>query len=284
MPSITARICGICPVSHLLASAKACDAIMAVQSPSRRACCASCCTARSSCSRTRSASSTSPRPTCCWASTPTRRSRNVFGLIEEHPGDGARRHRAAQVRPAGHRGAGQGARASVLDRARRRQRAARAGDARPHPGRTCRQRRAIAAAHAGVLQGRGRPVSPKRSQSSATRPPCTPAWWMPPAACSCTTARLRFQRCRRARSMAADPRRATTPDFIGEAAAARLLPEGAVLQAARLSRGHLPRGTAGAAQRGRPLRHARRPTPNSPSSASASAAWCTARSTTTTRA
>ena len=31
MPSITARICGICPVSHLLASAKACDAIMAVR-------------------------------------------------------------------------------------------------------------------------------------------------------------------------------------------------------------------------------------------------------------
>src|SRR5690348_2736755 len=33
MPSITARICGICPVSHLLASAKACDAIMAVTPP-----------------------------------------------------------------------------------------------------------------------------------------------------------------------------------------------------------------------------------------------------------
>jgi len=33
MPGITARICGICPVSHLLASAKACDAIMAVQVP-----------------------------------------------------------------------------------------------------------------------------------------------------------------------------------------------------------------------------------------------------------
>ena len=33
MPSITARICGICPVSHLLASAKACDAIMAVRPP-----------------------------------------------------------------------------------------------------------------------------------------------------------------------------------------------------------------------------------------------------------
>src|SRR5215467_7314607 len=33
MPSITARICGICPVSHLLASSKACDAIMAVTPP-----------------------------------------------------------------------------------------------------------------------------------------------------------------------------------------------------------------------------------------------------------
>jgi len=33
MPGITARICGICPVSHLLASTKACDAIMAVRIP-----------------------------------------------------------------------------------------------------------------------------------------------------------------------------------------------------------------------------------------------------------
>ncbi len=33
MPSITARICGICPISHLLASAKACDAIMSVRLP-----------------------------------------------------------------------------------------------------------------------------------------------------------------------------------------------------------------------------------------------------------
>ncbi len=34
MPSITARICGICPVSHMLASAKACDALLAVKVPS----------------------------------------------------------------------------------------------------------------------------------------------------------------------------------------------------------------------------------------------------------
>ena len=33
MPQITARICGICPVSHLLASAKACDAVLGVLIP-----------------------------------------------------------------------------------------------------------------------------------------------------------------------------------------------------------------------------------------------------------
>jgi NAD-reducing hydrogenase large subunit len=34
MPSLMARICGICPVSHLVASAKACDALLAVRIPS----------------------------------------------------------------------------------------------------------------------------------------------------------------------------------------------------------------------------------------------------------
>jgi NAD-reducing hydrogenase large subunit len=33
MPSLMARICGICPVSHLMASAKACDALMGVRIP-----------------------------------------------------------------------------------------------------------------------------------------------------------------------------------------------------------------------------------------------------------
>ena len=33
MPSITARICGICPISHLITSAKACEAIMCVTVP-----------------------------------------------------------------------------------------------------------------------------------------------------------------------------------------------------------------------------------------------------------
>jgi NAD-reducing hydrogenase large subunit len=34
MPSLMARICGICPVSHLIASAKACDALLAIRIPS----------------------------------------------------------------------------------------------------------------------------------------------------------------------------------------------------------------------------------------------------------
>lgn len=33
MPSLMARICGICPVSHLIASAKACDALLGVKIP-----------------------------------------------------------------------------------------------------------------------------------------------------------------------------------------------------------------------------------------------------------
>ena len=54
MPAITARICGICPISHLLASAKACDAIMAVRIPTpRRMLREAHPLRRSSCSRTR---------------------------------------------------------------------------------------------------------------------------------------------------------------------------------------------------------------------------------------
>src|SRR5688572_26850538 len=37
MPSLMARICGICPVSHLVASAKACDMLMGVTIPATAA-------------------------------------------------------------------------------------------------------------------------------------------------------------------------------------------------------------------------------------------------------
>src|SRR5512146_1720499 len=33
MPSLMARTCGICPVSHLMAASKACDALLAVKIP-----------------------------------------------------------------------------------------------------------------------------------------------------------------------------------------------------------------------------------------------------------
>ena len=39
MPALTARTCGICPVSHILASNKACDHLLSVASrPRRRSC------------------------------------------------------------------------------------------------------------------------------------------------------------------------------------------------------------------------------------------------------
>ncbi len=51
----------------------------------RRRCCARPSIAASSCNRTPSASSTCPRPTCCWAWIPTRRSATCSGWREKHP-------------------------------------------------------------------------------------------------------------------------------------------------------------------------------------------------------
>jgi NAD-reducing hydrogenase large subunit len=85
MPSITARICGICPVSHLLASAKACDAIMAVSPPEaavklrRLAHCAQFVQSHALSFFHLSA----PDLLLGFDSDPARR--NIFGLIEEHP-------------------------------------------------------------------------------------------------------------------------------------------------------------------------------------------------------
>jgi NAD-reducing hydrogenase large subunit len=58
MPGITARICGICPVSHLMASAKAGDAILGVNIPPTAAKLRRLMNWGSSCRATRSASST----------------------------------------------------------------------------------------------------------------------------------------------------------------------------------------------------------------------------------
>ena len=86
MPSLMARICGICPVSHLIASAKACDAILAVRIPPtadklRRILepGADRPVARPQLLLSR------PRPTCCSAWTPIPRTRNIFGVMENNP-------------------------------------------------------------------------------------------------------------------------------------------------------------------------------------------------------
>ena len=74
MPSLMARICGICPVSHLMASAKACDALLAVRIPPDRAKAAAHVSIwRRLSSRMRSASFIFLRRICCSAWTPTRR-------------------------------------------------------------------------------------------------------------------------------------------------------------------------------------------------------------------
>lgn len=85
MPSLTARTCGICPVSHLIASSKACDDLMAVQIPP------SAVRLRRLINLAQILQShalsffhlSSPDLLLGWDADPT--SRNVFGLMREHP-------------------------------------------------------------------------------------------------------------------------------------------------------------------------------------------------------
>ena len=92
--------------------------------------------------------------------------RNIIGLIEDHPEIARDGIASAQVRPAGDRGAGRGTDPSVVDRARRRQRAA----GRPRRGiaswRRCRRRRRSRCAHWACSRASST-SSPKRSRCSA---------------------------------------------------------------------------------------------------------------------
>ena len=228
-------------------------------------------TARSSCNPTRSASSTSPRRTCCWASIPTPRAATSSASSRSNPGPGPRRHRAAQIRPGDHRRArarsacippGSSPAASTLrSRAAVRDRIlAGLPDARAH-------RRT----HPRVLQNRARQVRgrDRELRLRAHHVRRLGGW---PAACSGTTACC-SSRMPKAPSWPTEIRRARLRRVHRRSRAARFLPEGALLQAAGLSRRRLPRGPAGAPECGRPLRHAAWPTPNWPSSASVAAPW-----------
>lgn len=85
MPSLTARTCGICPVSHLLASSKACDDLMAVEIPPGAI------RLRRLINLAQLLQShalsffhlSSPDLLLGWDADPA--SRNVFGLMREHP-------------------------------------------------------------------------------------------------------------------------------------------------------------------------------------------------------
>ncbi len=85
MPAITARICGICPISHLLASVKACDAIMSVRIPPTAAMLRE----LLHCSQVVQSHAlsffhlSSPDMLLGFDSDPARR--NVIGVIEDHP-------------------------------------------------------------------------------------------------------------------------------------------------------------------------------------------------------
>jgi NAD-reducing hydrogenase large subunit len=121
MPALTARICGICPVSHLIASAKTCDALLAVTVPR---------TARNlrrimnlaQIAQSHALSFfhlSSPDLVLGMDADPAQR--HLFGVDAAVAAVGPRRHRPAQVRPADHRAAGRQAHPSRLDCARRRQ-------------------------------------------------------------------------------------------------------------------------------------------------------------------
>src|SRR5208282_2692324 len=85
MPALMSRICGICPVSHLIASAKACDAILAVRIPETAI------KLRQVMNLAQIIQShalsffhlSSPDLLLGWDSPPVRR--NVFGVLESHP-------------------------------------------------------------------------------------------------------------------------------------------------------------------------------------------------------
>ena len=120
MPSLMARICGICPVSHLIASSKACDEILAVEPPPTGA------DLRRLMNLAQIVQShalsffhlSSPDLLLGFDADPAQR--NIFGVAREQPAAGARRHRPAPVRPADHRAARRQADPPVLGRARRR--------------------------------------------------------------------------------------------------------------------------------------------------------------------
>ena len=257
MPSLMARICGICPVSHLIASAKACDAILAVRIPENAA------RLRRILNLAQIVQShalsffylSSPDLLLGMDSDPA--TRNVFGVMEANPAlarDGVRlrqfgqqiierlagkRIHPAWVVPGGvnepltaeHRDAG-------FWRGFRRlwpSRGARSTGSRPRSS-----------------------ASAKKSACSPISPPCSWAWWARTATSTITTASCAFWMPAATSSPMASTVGVCQPHRRDRAPVD--LSQDRLLQAAGLPRRHLPRGAAGAPQCGRRHRHpARQP-------------------------
>ena len=121
MPSLMARICGICPVSHLMASAKACDALMGVRIPEPAA------NLRRIMNLAQIVQShalsffhlSSPDLLLGMDADPA--TRNIFGVMAANPNLAARWNPPAPIRPADRRIAGRKAHPSGLGRPGRRQ-------------------------------------------------------------------------------------------------------------------------------------------------------------------
>ena len=246
-PGITARICGICPVSHLLASAKAGDQILAVTIPP----------AAEKLRRLMNLAQivqshalsffhlSAPDLLLGLDSDPARR--NVFGLVAAEPelarggirlrqfGQeiiellGGKKIHPAWAVPGGVRGR--------PDR----------GGPRPHP----RPRPRGAGDHPGrarPVQGAPRPLPGGGPRPSATSPRCSWAWSAADGDWEHYDGTLRFVDGEgKIVADGLDPSRYRRVHRRGGRAG--LVPEVAVLPAAGLSRRHLPRRPAGAAQR-----------------------------------
>ena len=257
MPGITARICGICPVSHLLASAKAGDELLARRDPARAP------------TRLRRLMHygqivqshaltffhlSSPDFLLGHDSDPAKR--NVMGLIAAEPRGRAPRHPPAPVRPGGDRDPGRQEDPPDLGRAGRRRRAADRRRPRPDPGAGCRRRWRRSQKTLTVLEARDGPP-PGRGAGLRQLPLALHG----PGDARRRPGALRRQAPHRGRDRQHRRRPASTQQLPGlhrRGGRALDLPQVPLLQAARLPRRDVPRGPAGAAQRGLPLRHAAR--------------------------
>ena len=133
MPSLMARICGICPVSHLIASAKACDSLLAVRIPPtadklRRIFGLAQVTQSHALSLFHLSS-----PDLLLGMDADPAKSNIFGVAEKNPRTRARRHPAAPVRTEDYRAPGRQAHSSGMGRSGRSQRAADRSESRRHP-------------------------------------------------------------------------------------------------------------------------------------------------------